>query len=370
MLRQLIKHIVLIINIAASVILLLSYLAPYVPPQITSVFSVIGLGYSYLLYINAGFIIFWALNRKFWFLISLLTIFIGYKHFNNYIKISTKNKPELLTDNQLPEIKIMSYNVKVFNLYNWKNNTAIRDSILKFVKNQNPDIICFQEYFNRKNKSFETTKPLLKQQRFKYSNIHNHYNVGDQQFGIATFSAYPIINKGVLNYNQNGNLIIYSDIKIHNQIIRVYNCHLESIRFNHSDYNIIDSLGHAVEKKRINQTRGVFTRLNRAFIARARQAENLSNHIKNSPYPVIVCGDFNDTPISYTYKKIKETLTDSFTQQGLGRGITYQRSLFRFRIDYILYSKQINCNGFNIPDVSFSDHYPITGYYQLIPEKQ
>ncbi len=151
--------------------------------------------------------------------------------------------------------------------------------------------------------------------------------------------------------------------------VRVYNCHLQSIRFGAEEYKFLQNLGKDEDEQTVKRTRNILSRLRIAFIKRATQADMIAKHIKKCPYPVIICGDFNDTPLSYTYKKITEGLVDAFRESGSGFGTTYAGPIPGLRIDYLLHSPEISAFNFKITRAKLSDHYPVAANMILRPKK-
>ncbi|HWY12591.1 MAG TPA: endonuclease/exonuclease/phosphatase family protein, partial [Bacteroidia bacterium] len=186
-------------------------------------------------------------------------------------------------------------------------------------------------------------------------------------FGIATFSKYPIINKGKIVFNtRSNNICIYTDVLIEKDTVRVYNMHLQSISFTIKDYAFVDDLQDGDDAKdELENSKNILRRLKRAFVKRAEQAEKVSVSIKNCRYKIILCGDFNDTPASYAYNSISNNLKDAFIEKGNGFGRTYVGKFPSFRIDYILHSKDIKCTKFSRSEETFTDHYPITAYFKV-----
>ena len=101
------------------------------------------------------------------------------------------------------------------------------------------------------------------------------------------------------------------------------------------------------------------------YVQRAYQVDMLSEHIESSNYPVIVCGDFNDTPVSYTYRKLKSGLKDAFITAGTGLGTTYRGLVPYMRIDYIMHSGEFRAKHFQIRKVEWSDHYPVVTQFTI-----
>ncbi len=355
--RFLFNQMVMFCNHLAAVALLTSYLASHVSPENFWFLAFFGLAYPILVVINLLFVLYWAIQLKKRSIYSFIIIIAGFSNLHHYIQLSTNKSP----DHSKKIIKVMSYNVKVFDLYNWSRNIETRKKMFQLIKHESPEIACFQEYFHRDSSKYANTDSLLKFSNFNYCHIE-YTSTGrlNQHFGIATFSYYPIINKGKINFGYNGNNVcIYSDIVLGKDTVRVYNMHLQSIAFSHDDYKYIDDLQKDVQAEDVEHSKNIVKRLKRAFIKRAKQAELIEYSISLSPYPVIVCGDFNDTPSSYTYNTVSKKLTDSFVESGNGFGRSYVGAFPSFRIDYILHSDQFIAYNFKTIREELSDHYPI-----------
>lgn len=361
-LKNLIYKIFKYLNFVFSGALVLSYISVHVNPENFWFLAFFGLAYPVFLFINILYLLFWLIRLNKLFLISLISILIGWNHLDSFIQIPLKNsKVEKISNS----INVLSYNVRVFNLYNWNNDTKSSDKIFNFINKNTVDVICFQEFLtNTTTLTEREIKNKLNNKFYShiaYSNSNRKYN-----YGIATYSKYPIINRGLIKFNNTSNISIYTDIVIGIDTIRVFNNHLQSIRFNKKNYSFIASNKSSDEEETIKELRDISTRLKDAFIKRSQQAEILAVHIKNSPYPVFVCGDFNDTPVSYTYQKISKNLNDSFKESGKGIGNTYLGKFPSYRIDYILFSSHFTCNQFSIPEIVLSDHYPVLASFSIL----
>ena len=263
------------------------------------------------------------------------------------------------------ELKVMSYNVRLFDLYNSIHNekSKTKDKIFSYIKYENPDVICFQEFYHQDAPTqFVTTDSLISIMGFV--DHHERYAqkmYGRQNFGISLFSKYPIIEKGFVNFpEQNGsfNYCIYADL-IKEDTFRVYNIHLQSIRLQKDDYAIFNEN----DKEVAEQSSDAFKLINKirhAYPVRAEQAKLIARHIKNSPYPVILCGDFNDTPLSYSYNQFSATMIDAFRNTSFGTGNTYAGNIPAGRIDYIFHSPEIGSREFKIQSEQLSDHFAIS----------
>jgi endonuclease/exonuclease/phosphatase family metal-dependent hydrolase len=358
------KRLMFILNILAVIFLLFSYGASFISPERIWWLALFGIGYGIIFAVNIGFVIFWMLLKSRRFLFSLIFILIGlgkvfnifefhFSHQETFQKKEVKSFP----------VKIMSYNVRLFDLYNWFHNQETRGKIFNFLSVESPDIVCFQEYFTseKKEDQFSNNDTLEKVIPASYSNIAYSTTINQlSHWGIATFSKYPIIHKETVHFqDRGGNIFTFSDIKIGADTIRVYNAHLESIRFGKDDYKFIQNLGET-EQDEFKGGMSIILRLKRAFIKRAMQVKVLHRHIRQSPYPVVLCGDFNDTPSSYTYSVLCRGMEDSFRESGSGFGKTYIGAFPSFRIDYILHDEKLKSTGYQTHHQKLSDHFPIS----------
>jgi endonuclease/exonuclease/phosphatase family metal-dependent hydrolase len=361
--RYFLNQIAMFCNHIAAVSLLVSYLASHVSPENFWFIAFFGLAYPLLVIINVLFIIYWSLQLKKRGFYSLIIVLAGWTNIHHYAQFSFNRSP----DKSKKIIKVMSYNVKVFDLYNWSHNIDTRNKMFGLITDEAPEIGCFQEYFHRDSSKFANTDSLLRIANFKYCHIEYTSSARlNQHFGIATFSNYPIINKGKIDFGYKGNNVcIYSDILIGKDTVRVYNMHLQSIAFSLDDYKYVDELQKDVEAEDMEHSKNILKRLKRAFIKRSRQADLIQLSITSSPYPVIVCGDFNDTPASYTYNTISKNLNDAFVESGNGFGKSYIGTFPSFRIDYILHNSRFKAYNFKTIREELSDHFPVTCYLEI-----
>lgn len=336
----------------------MSYLAVHINPDDFALPAIFGLAYPYLLLINIIFAIIWAMLLKFEALISVIVIAIGFTHFSNYIKLIKPARDKTNT------FKVISYNLRLFNYFENKNSISSEKKVLEFLKAQKPDILCLQEFFVLDN-------PAQKESAVKTAlggKYYSHMKVlgsGKNRFyGIATFSRYPIIRKGEIIHPGSSSLSIYTDVLIQKDTFRIYNNHLQSFRLKRMERSFIEEMTASNNKETMDEVKNLSISLKKGFVRRALQAQVLKNHINKSPFPVIVAGDFNDTPVSYVYRKIRKGLNDSFVNSGYGAGFTYKGNYPPNRIDYILYDNALINSYFEIIRVRYSDHYPIVAYFR------
>jgi endonuclease/exonuclease/phosphatase family metal-dependent hydrolase len=264
----------------------------------------------------------------------------------------------------------MSYNAMLFDLYHWSKNPKSREIILTNIAEENPEILCLQEFYTSEEKgdfnNIDTVKNIITSK-----NYHVSYTTtmrGKDHWGIATFTKYPIVKKGKIEFNtQTNNSCIYTDVLINQDTIRIYNMHLQSISFSKANYKFINEVNDDTTdvKNEMEKSKSILRRMKRAFVKRAIQADGIAQHIASCKYKVIVCGDFNDTPASYVYHTIRGNLKDAFIESGSGFEQTYAGKFPKFRIDYILHSKEFISKQYRHLSETVTDHYPIISYIQL-----
>lgn len=361
---SLFNKIVFFFNLLAEFALLLSYLASFISPEKVWYLAFFGLAYPFILIINVLFVIYWAVQIKLQFLVSLISIAIGFKFI--LASYSFGNKEKIRDENA---IKVLSYNVRLFDLYNWSGNKGTRDKIMTLLKEEKPQILCIQEFFHDNTGYFPTINSVKEIEGIKRYYFHDYVSMNDTAWwGISLFTSFPIVDKGVIEFEKShGNLCIYVDLKINEDTIRVYNAHLQSVKFKPEDYQTMEQIENYKNENNLSLISGkrIIWRLKEAFEKRAKQVDIISEHIKDCPYEVLVCGDFNDTPASYTYHNLSNGLNDAFIESGNGFGNTYIGKAPSFRIDYILHSPAINSSGFRVLPEKLSDHHAVSCFIEI-----
>lgn len=299
---------------------------------------------------------FWILRKWKYSLFSLIFILFGFNHVRSCI---AWNSPEPLEENRR-RISVMSFNAHLFGVYWSKNNTA-RDSIYAMLRRENADIICFQEFYQREEKEemHHREKLMTKLKMGYFHERYTHATSGKEYFGVTILSKYPVIHKGYIPFEGDvNNFCIYADVKVNEDTVRVYDGHLASIRFQQEDYALFDENTNQEEVER--GAMRVARLLRRGFRKREEQALRVAESVASSPYPVILCGDFNDTPVSYCYNVLTENLKDTFVEKGNGLGNTHISNIpATLRIDYVLTSPEIQVMDYRRIPQKLSDHHPI-----------
>ena len=327
-----------VINSLVAFLLLVSYILPYIPPKSFATLSVLSLGVPLLILLNVLFFIYWLLRVKKQLLLSLVVLLLGWSYISSMYKFSSSKKVQ-----DSNNISVMSFNVRMFNVYSWLPNTTVKEDIVKFIYNENPEVLCLQEYTRGSAMILDG-----------YYNFNATYNKGIKG-GQAIFSKFPIVNSGSLEFPNTNNNAIFIDIVKEKDTIRIYTLHLQSSKI-------------STDVENINKENSgpLFNQVSSTFREQQSQVELFLEHKSQCTYKTIVTGDFNNTAYSYIYKEIKgDDLVDTFKEAGNGFGRTYDFKFFPLRIDFILADEDFTVNGFKTYDVKLSDHYPIKATLNL-----
>ncbi len=348
---------VLWVNFLLAAAILVSYLAPVIDPRTLWLIAFFGLAYPLLLLANAIFVIYWLLRKSKWALLSLVCILLGWKVLNSNIGLRFPPSYSFAPDSN--RLRVMNYNVHDFKKYGSRNDESTRHEILDIINHQQPDIICFEEFFSAKRGQYamvDSLKKILKSGFCHYMLFNANI---DQGYGMAIFSKYPVINKSViwLTDRQNINQCLYADIIKNGRVIRIYALHLQSIHFEQEDYIYLNGITH--KGTDMNSSRRIGSKLKHAFLKRSEQVSLIKRHMAQCAYPYIVAGDFNDTPSSYAVNQMASGMKNAFTEKGSGLGRTYNGDFPNYQIDYIMASPAFDILTYGVIRKKLSDHYPI-----------
>jgi endonuclease/exonuclease/phosphatase family metal-dependent hydrolase len=299
--------------------------------------------------------------------LSLVTILLGWSDLDSIYPVHFGKKEPVSG----PEFTILTFNIhSLYGNMQVQSIPETRSQVMEFLNARKADIVCTQEFF-AVGEDFDKTVS-----RFTRSiDLEHHYFKNYRDFdnnrkinAIATFSRYPVTDTGSFCFEGKSVYAIFTDLAIGADTFRVYNLHLESIRLSKDDYSFYSQLTEPdSEKTQIREgSRKMLWKMRKAWKERARQVESLKSHIGSSPYPVIICGDFNDTPSSYTYHQLSDGRSDAFRKAGSGLfGSTYAGKLPSFRIDYLLSDDRFSVQSYNMYEVDLSDHYPVMARFTI-----
>ncbi|HNR06497.1 MAG TPA: endonuclease/exonuclease/phosphatase family protein [Saprospiraceae bacterium] len=327
-------------SILAGLFLLASWWSPRIDPRQFWPAAFLGLVFPYLYLtclILAGLGLLWK-QHKAWLLVLLLLLSAGLfrKSFFNFsfppgeegIRLLTHNIGSSFKSNRAPE---------------WA-----------FYHRLNPDILCFQEW-HRKSPAFRFRDSLIK--KYKHTQL-----TGTNFWPI--FSRWPIIREGELKSKALGNGCTWADIVYQKDTFRLYNVHLVSNKISDQTEQLLQTRD-LTDRSTWQKVKNVLRRYKRSLLLRADQAAELKKHMRQSPHPLVLAGDFNDIPASYVYRLLHEDLMDGFLQGGNGLAYTYAGKLPFLHIDNILISKPLQVNRVEIQRVRYSDHFPVLAEIQI-----
>jgi endonuclease/exonuclease/phosphatase family metal-dependent hydrolase len=328
------------LNIVLTVLTFSIYVLPFLAPKSFPLLSVLTLFMPVFFVLNGLFFVYWAIQFKKRLILSGLVLLTGITFISKFYKFSATEYVKSDKD-----FSVMSYNVRLFNVFKWLDRDDIPSNIKAFIDEKDPDILCIQEYSNSAHLD-------LKVYPHRYIFIE-----GNQiKTGQAIFSKFPIIFQGKMIFPNSDNNVIYADIKRGKDVIRVYNMHLQSIKISPDVSDISKNIDNVNQQK----SQLIYTRISKGFRQQQEQAQIFKENMKQCTYPIIICGDMNNSPFSYVYRNIKGKLKDSFEEAGEGFGATYKFRYYPARIDYIFADSKMKVKKFeSFPDFENSDHYPI-----------
>lgn len=337
-------------NVVTIIVMLLIGYSDRLQPQTFPLLANIGLTYPLFLLFNLGFLVFWLLFKTRWAMIPILGFLVSYGPVRQYMPLNVS------TDVPKGAIKVLSYNVWLF--AGWDDTEGQPNPILEYIVQQNADIVCLQE----------ATADGIPQRQVD-STLHRLYAYSDTLCqgaianSIAIYSKYPIIGRERIAYPSRGNLSAAFRLKINGDTVLVINNHFETTGLSSAEKTRFKNLikGHFDTDTAKQTSKLLITKLGEASVKRAPQAEAVARYLRHhSGMSTIVCGDFNDGPISYTHRTVAHGLTDCYVATGNGPGISYHTNGFFVRIDNILCSADWQPYGCKVDSkIKASDHYPI-----------
>ncbi len=355
-------HLLLFGNVGAMLASVLTYAASYISPEEFWYLFFLTYAALPLMFIHLGFVIWWSLRRHKNVLISLLTLIFSYGLNSRLVQFSqTRSSADQLT--------VVSYNVGNF-IENGRKTREIgstKSGVGQLIRDIQPDILCFQEYSSQSRGRGDFTDFLLDSLGYKAGYFEKIRDLRHEGFaGMAIFSKYPMLQKRFIPFKstKTTNALIFADLLIGSDTVRVINIHLQSNRLGSAEYEYVAGIPENTEENRRGILR-VLGKLRDAARERTVQTLLVEEQILGSPYPVILCGDFNDLPSSYAYQKVRGDLQDSFIRKGNGIGNTYAGIFPSFRIDHIFASDHFEFLSHQVGREKYSDHYAVVSRLRL-----
>ena len=332
------------LSLVASGLLVLGYLSVIIDPAKGWFFTLFGLLYP-LVFLLTLVLWVWSLFRRssmrgLLTLVLLPSLFFAGRYYR-----FTQPKPE-----REATLKLVSYNVGLFaHGPEGMNRLELADSVSRYLMGLDADIICLQEFFLPSGTPLDYWIP----RHFPgYRGEFYLRNGKSGHFGNLTLSRRRVTDKGRINFEHSTNMALWTDVQLDSATLRLYNCHFES-------YNI--SIPGLIKKD--NAVEETEQKMRRSIGERPKQVSAVLQNVESAPVSSLVAGDFNDTPLSYTYFRLLRGRKDSFVKGGHGFGSTYSILWPLLRIDYILYPKELSAVSYQVQRVHYSDHYPIISTY-------
>lgn len=331
--------------IVAAGMLALSYLSVFINPSVVSFPLFFGLYFIPILLINILLLILGMFRRSGATWITFFALLPSLLFADMFINWGESKKEE-----EGLSLKIMTYNVGMFAHPKGLSREEVMKKIAGYAEDNNPDIICFQEFYI---KDTGVIRELY--ENYPHRSCHFYKLKSGSRFGNLTLSRFPIKESGKITFKGSTNLCIYSDIDHYGRDIRIYNTHLESHSISFT--SLVKRISNS--DKMSDELVEVHDKMANTFKRRSRQVDTIATHSSAGSIPAVICGDFNDTPMSYTYHILSKGREDSFRESGKGMSATYGSLWPMLRIDYILYPDGWWAMSHKTPKISWSDHYPV-----------
>ena len=346
------------VNLVFAGLFVLSAYAHLISPAKMMFPSYLGLAFPVFLIVNIFLVLFWALQRRRFWCISAVALLICLPQIRIYMPLHRASAPGDKARGD--SLVILSYNVESFDGL----KPHLEDSpnaILEYAANSGADIICMQEFVFAKSKPFITEEQINRAlSAYPYHSYSENSANPYTGSGIACYSKYPITDARRVEYKSDYNSSYVYRIQVGERELVLINNHLESNKFAVGDRAMYQQMLEHFNTELIGEVSSrLAPKMTVASALRASQAEAVSRIVRESGENIVVCGDFNDSPQSYVYYKVRGKLNDAYVETGFGPGITYHKNGFLFRIDHMLYGKGLDAVSTEIGRLKNSDHYPL-----------
>ncbi len=352
--KGIIETVLYTVTVASAVALVFAYLASTVDPASATFFIPFGLAAPFIIGLNLLLALFWIIRWKPVAFLPILLFAAGYGVVSRHIQPPIFKQYDKRASG---DIDVMTYNVHIFRDAGWNGSI---DSIAGYVRASAPDILAMQEYYTSSSMPADSIGTLMggyPYRRTFYIRSEPGSGVG---YGLAVYSRHKIVRSEEIVFENESNGAMYADIVVSGDTVRVFNCHMQTTDVDNSDIAFVEG----AEREDVEMKEGfsrIIGKLKTNGMKRAAQADIVAGYIESSPYPVILCGDFNDVPASYTYKRMSHELKDCFKVAGRGYARSFRELYGLFNVDYIFFSPEsFECVRYESPSLPFSDHNPVT----------
>lgn len=362
-LRRFTKVILVICNVLVALLLIAGCYGGRFDPQRWWFTGFFTLASFYFLIILGGFVLFWMFVKRALIFISVIAIAICWKPLKQLVPL--RSEASFNKQKNASAVRVMSWNVEHFDILEYKSHPERKQQMIDMINAYQPDVACFQEMVA--SEDYPNAINYLPDFVSKLGMLDDHYTYnqkldfdGKHHFGIIIFSRYPIINKQTVAFppRDYNSIFQYADIVKGADTFRVFNIHLQSLKFSNENRRYIDDPTLENEQD-FKESKSVIAKFRIGFLKRKKQSERIKAEMEKSPYPVIVCGDFNDVPNSYAYNTIGAGMKNVFTEKGSGIGRTFYGISPTLRIDNIFVDEKLNVGQYVRIQKKLSDHFPI-----------
>jgi endonuclease/exonuclease/phosphatase family metal-dependent hydrolase len=362
------RRFLVISNGVLAFVFLLACLVPYLNPKDWWFISFLGLAFPFLLILVILSGIAWlvVLKPKFA-LISMIALLAGIKSISVFFALHSSSTFNFKKDPK--HLRVVSWNVARFVELRKNANagSGTRKKMFDLIRQQDADILCLQEFHTSTDSSFyDNIRSIKEELNYPYY-YFSFDNDGDKHYySSVIFSRIPIIDSGKIRYPRPTlpDVLMHIDIPFAKDTVRIFTTHLQSLQFRAKDYQRLNSIKNAKDSL-LENSKSILSKIRKGFSYRSIQADLAHEIIKDSPHPVLFCGDLNDVPNSYTYFTLRSNMQDAFLKKGFGIGRTFAALAPTLRIDYIFADKHFSVKQFNRIVKNLSDHYMIVADVML-----
>ncbi|MBX2916046.1 MAG: endonuclease/exonuclease/phosphatase family protein [Cyclobacteriaceae bacterium] len=332
--------------IAIILLNIFCYASLQIPPHIFWPAAFLSYGFPVIICLNLILLTLALIQKRLTAFIWFLFFLLGAPYLLRTLRFNNSKK---LTNT----VRVLSFNAKLFRMPHVYNQFSTE--LINWIATDSSAIKCIQEYSTNPTWAGLDVTGQLK--AAGYDGYTYVAEVDDRQHnpGLAIFSTYKIISTGVVWHNpQSLNAAIYADLQYGEKVIRIYNAHFTSMKLTARPDDWLGKVSYLFQQLKIGS------------VNRSKQVNILLEHLKNSPYPYLVCGDFNETPYSYVYSRMRRELTNAFEERGSGFGFTLNQKPYFLRIDHQFFGKEFKLQKYSVDrSMTISDHFPTYGYYIL-----
>lgn len=374
-LRQFTKRLFILLNGICCILFLLCCCNSFLHPDSWWFISLLVFFFPLFLVLCLVFLIFWIFVSPRYLLLSLLTLAIGWRSIHAFFGFSVT--PNDFSKKPENSIRVLTWNVRGFDEFVNKKTGSLghRQLMMDHIAGQQADILCFQEFYEPADTAHSNIRYIEKVLHFPYHFLSGDFHSAKKKFmsGVVIFSKFPIVHTEQAKYTNQDSLhaesVISADVNVNGSLIRVFTTHLQSVLFKTKDFRDVETIRNA-DDSMLEASRSLAHKLSYALRLRGYQADTVRRNLDASPYPVIICGDFNDVPNSYTYFRIRGDRQDAFIAKSFGIGRTYIHIAPTLRIDYIMPGQEFSVLQSGKLVTPWSDHHAVMADLRLQDAKR